>query len=296
MRRASVAQLAAGGELRDETSYAQHVSRMLADPRARVGVAAFFEDWLGIQKLAQAKPNAQLYPDFTPELAQDLQTSLSRTLEHHFWDSGKLNDLLGSADVHMTPAMETYFTGRQTLSEAGMMAFEEDRRAGFLTHPGMMALYALNNKTDIIHRGVWVSRQLLCHTLAPPPPISEEDLAAGQGATTQREQLSAITAPAGCQSCHAMINPLGFGLEKFGVDGAYRETEPESGEPVDSSGSLMGRYGIESFEDGLDMAQQLAVNPAVSTCFSTHWMTFAMSRALDPKVDAVLAGDRPRSL
>jgi hypothetical protein len=207
-------------------------------------------------------------------------------LAHHFWTSGKLKDLMGSADIHMTPALEMYFTGQQTLEQAGMMPFEADRRAGFLTHPGMMALHALANETDIIHRGVWVSRQLLCHTLPPPPPISEEDLAAGEGSKTQREHLSAITAPAACQSCHSMINPLGFGLERFGIDGAYRETEPESGEPIDSTGSLEGRYGIESFEDGLGLAQQLATNPTVSECFSTQWMTFAMSRALDSKVDA----------
>lgn len=42
---------------------------------------------------------------------------------------------------------------------------------------------------------------------------------------TMREKIVELTRPKNCQGCHAVINPLGFSLEKFDAVGKFRTHE-----------------------------------------------------------------------
>jgi hypothetical protein len=53
---------------------------------------------------------------------------------------------------------------------------------------------------------------------------------------TIRQQLEKHRSKAECASCHARMDPLGFGLENFDVLGRWR-TE-QGGKPLDTSGEL----------------------------------------------------------
>jgi hypothetical protein len=52
-----------------------------------------------------------------------------------------------------------------------------------------------------------------------------------------RERLAKHRTESTCNSCHSVIDPLGFALENFDVIGGWR-TIDESGKPVDASGSM----------------------------------------------------------
>src|SRR6185436_3684014 len=63
------------------------------------------------------------------------------------------------------------------------VAFEPKRRAGILSHPYLLASLAYTNSTSPIHRGVFVSRNVLGRVLRPPaqavtplPPDVHADL------------------------------------------------------------------------------------------------------------------------
>ena len=56
---------------------------------------------------------------------------------------------------------------------------------------------------------------------------------------TTRERVMLQTKPANCQSCHAVINPLGFTLERFDAVGRYRTQD--NGKPIDATGSYETR-------------------------------------------------------
>jgi hypothetical protein len=51
-----------------------------------------------------------------------------------------------------------------------------------------------------------------------------------------RERLAEHRQNPSCNSCHSVIDPLGFALENFDVIGGWR-TLDESGKPVDTSGT-----------------------------------------------------------
>src|SRR5688572_30235614 len=103
---------------------------------------------------------------------------------------------------------------------------------GVITHPYLLSAFAYTSTSSPIHRGVFVSRSLLGRTLRPPPeavaPLAP-DLHAD---LTTRERVLLQTKAQACQTCHGMINPIGFSLENFDAIGRYRVQEKEK--PVDA--------------------------------------------------------------
>ena len=71
-------------------------------------------------------------------------------------------------------------------------------------------------------------------------------MSAKPGATklSMRERLAQHRQNPSCNSCHSVIDPLGFALENFDVIGGWR-TVDESGKPVDASGATVSGAKIE---------------------------------------------------
>ncbi len=130
-------------------------------------------------------------------------------------------------------------------------------RAGVLTHPYLMASFAYTASSSPIHRGVFIARSVLGRVLRPPPeavaplaPDLHPDL-------TTRQRVTLQTKAESCQSCHGMINPLGFTLEHFDAVGRYRKDE--KGRPIDATGSYETRTGeIVKFDGVRELAAFLA--------------------------------------
>ena len=59
-----------------------------------------------------------------------------------------------------------------------------------------------------------------------------------------RERLAQHRTESTCNSCHSVIDPLGFALENFDVIGGWR-TIDEAGKPVDASGTTAGGAKID---------------------------------------------------
>jgi len=59
-----------------------------------------------------------------------------------------------------------------------------------------------------------------------------------------RERLAQHRSNSSCNSCHSVIDPLGFALENFDVIGGWR-TIDESGKPVDASGATVSGSKID---------------------------------------------------
>ena len=53
-----------------------------------------------------------------------------------------------------------------------------------------------------------------------------------------RERLAIHRENPTCNGCHGRMDPLGFALENFDVDGTWRDVDRESGKPIDASGTL----------------------------------------------------------
>jgi hypothetical protein len=144
-------------------------------------------------------------------------------------------------------------------------------------------------------RGKWILENIL-NAPPPPPPanvpsLKEEEIGVSQ---SMRQELEAHRANPVCASCHARMDPLGFGLENFDAVGAWRDRIGSF--PVDASGRLVdGR----TFTGPLQLAAILKVDKAdFAECIGDKLLTYALGRGLTPvdrgavrKIAAQLATD-----
>src|SRR5260370_16965203 len=76
---------------------------------------------------------------------------------------------------------------------------------------------------------------------SPPPPNGEgfKENKAGEKARSVREIMEQHRANPSCNSCHGVMDPLGFAFENFNAVGEWRLKDPDAGTPIDASGKLV---------------------------------------------------------
>jgi hypothetical protein len=246
----------------------QHARRLLNDPRARSKVQYFLQDWLQMNHVEDLSKDAKLYPGFTPDIIADLRTSLNLFLEDAVWN--------GSSDYRSFLLADTLFLNNRlagfygvNLSQGGTnddfvkVKLDGRQRSGVLTHPYLLAGFSYQKTSSPIHRGVFLTRNIVGRALKPPPmavAFKESDFAPD---LTMREKIAELTRPQACQGCHSVINPLGFSLENFDAVGRFR-TE-DNGKPIDpvsdyltddgSNVRLTGPRDVAEFAAGSEHAQ-----------------------------------------
>jgi hypothetical protein len=244
------------------------LKRMLPDARTRAKLRSFLLTWLKVAQPPDISKDPRLYPSFTPEVVSDLRTSLELSIEV-LLDSktADFRDLLLSDSMFLNGRLASIY-GAELPKDAAFekVSFQPQHRSGLLAHPYLLACFAYTNTSSPIHRGVFISRNLLGRALKQPPeavaPLPA-DLHAGM---TTRERVALQTRPAACQGCHSMINPLGFSLESFDAIGRYRQTEKDK--PVNATGSYTTESGeIVEFIGAPELAAFLASSEETQTAF-----------------------------
>ena len=249
---------AATGQLRTREQIAQWAEQMLKSPKARSKTRDFIQHWLRLDHFPELTKDPEAFPQFTPEVVADLRTSLDLFIDDVIWKrSGDFRELLSSDQIFLNGRLAAVY-GVDLPADAPFQAVSSpgQSRAGVLSHPLVLACLAYDKNSSPIHRGVFVSRSLLGRQLKMPP-VAVAPLAPDLHADlTTRERITLQTSPQVCQSCHTLINPLGFPLEQFDAIGRFR-TE-DNGRPVDASGGYIARSGDEvQFQGTLDLAHFL---------------------------------------
>ena len=114
-----------------------------------------------------------------------------------------------------------------------------DQRGGLLAEGALLATTSYPDRTSPVLRGKWLLNNIFGLPVPPPPPGVDTNLTENQpGAAPKsiRERLAQHRQNPSCNSCHSVIDPLGFALENFDVIGGWR-TIDEAGKPVDASGT-----------------------------------------------------------
>jgi len=271
---AQLTSAAASGNLTSGEQIRSQAERMVSTPRSQAKLREFLLQWLKVDHFSELSKDSKNFPDFNPSIVSDLRTSLDLFLEEIITsDSADLRQLLKSDSLFINGPLASFYgvdlpADALSPGEPGFqkVSFPSKERAGVLTHPYLMAGFAYTSASSPIHRGVFISRSLLGRTLRPPPeavaPLAP-DLHAG---LTTRERTLLQTKPESCQSCHAMINPLGFTLEHFDAVGRFRSDE--NSKPIDSTGSYITRSGQQkTFSNARELADFLADTDETPSAF-----------------------------
>jgi cytochrome c553 len=233
--------LAGKGRLHDQTILRQQVRRMIKDERSIALAHNFAGQWLGVAALGETKrPDTTRYPEFTDTLAADERQEVVL-----FFDSIVRND---QSVLDLLDARYTFVNGRLARlygipnvhgPEMRKVDLPDSKRGGVMTMAAVLTSTSYPLRTSPVLRGKWVLEQLLGERIPPPPPTAGQlppDDHQTDGLTL-RQRLEKHRSMPECASCHARMDPLGFGMENFDAIGRWRTTQA-AGEPIDSSGVL----------------------------------------------------------
>lgn len=255
--------------LRTPEQIATQARRMLEDPRAKAKLQAFFHHWLQIDHAEGLAKDAALFPDFDEALAADLRTSLDLFLDQIAWsEQPDYRRLLLADHLPLNARLAAYYGVEPAANGEAFMdySFAREDRAGVLTHPYLLSLFAYPRSTSPIHRGVFLTRNIVGRALKPPPMAIAFEDASFDPSLTMREKVAELTRPTACQACHSIINPLGFSLEHFDAVGRFRTTEGDR--PVDATSDYETITGdIVRLTNARDLAEFAAGNPPAHRAF-----------------------------
>jgi len=263
-----LAELAERGQLGSSLVLRKQASRMLRNHRTRAKVRDFLHHWLQLHHVEDLSKDSDLYPDFTPELIADLRMSLDLFLDGIVWEEGADYRRLLLADS--LPAnnrlADFYGWDHQPGDEFAPVRVDPDQRSGVLTHPYLLAAFAYPRSSSPIHRGVFLTRNIMGRPLKPPPMATAFKDAEFDPTLTMREKVAELTRPEACQTCHSTINPLGFSLENFDAVGRYRTTENDR--PIDAASDYTSDSGQTIRLTGArDVAEHAIANPSAQLTF-----------------------------
>jgi hypothetical protein len=269
---------AASGQLSTREQVLTQAQRMLKDPRARLAHNAFYEQWLGVNELEHSNKDAQLFPQFTPELREAMREETVRFVNHVIWEGdGKLATLLSAPYSFMDSRLAAlYGIPAPTGQGFQQVSLNPAERAGILTQASLLSGFSGAVDTSPFKRGAWVRTRFLCQEL-PVPPNEVPPLPELKEGVSNRQRAQQHTSDPTCNSCHRLIDGLGFGLEQFDTIGRMRSMD--RGLPVDSSGEVNDTRDINGkFNGGAELAKMLARSEQVRDCAPSQWLRYALAR------------------
>lgn len=244
------------------------LNRMAADPRATSKLRNFLLTWLRVSDPPNVSKDPALFPQFTPEVLSDLRTSLELSLDELLQsESSSFQQLLREDSVYLNGRLAAiYDVELPKDAPFTKVRCQPDYRTGIVAHPYLLSCFAYANATSPIHRGVFLSRNVLGRTLRQPPEAVAPLPLELHADLTTRERVNLQTQPPMCQTCHTMINPLGFSLEEFDAIGRYRSSEKS--QPIDASGSYIAQSGqLVQFDGATQLAAFLAASEEAQAAF-----------------------------
>jgi len=265
-------QAAENNQLISPEQVAGQAERMVNDRRTRTKVRDFLMAWLRVDHNPEILKDDAVFSTFSPQIAADMRSSLELFLDDIVWGPGSdFRRLFSDDEVYLNGRLAPLY-GVVLPADAPFqrIRLDDGKRAGLLSHPYMMSVLSYAGSTSPIHRGVFLARSVLGNVLRPPQeavsPLAPElhpDL-------TTRQRVALQTSAVACQTCHTLINPLGFALEEFDGIGRYRRTEQKGGleKPIEPSGSYQPRTGgIATFSGARELAASLATSRDAQEAF-----------------------------
>lgn len=210
------------------------------------------------------------------------------------------------AKVYDLPAPKTEYD-KMTLAES-------TGRAGILGQASFLTMTSKPAETSPTARGLFIREQFLCQDVPQPPPGVNANLppVTKEKPRTQRERLGIHLSNESCASCHSLIDPIGFGFEKFDAIGRYREKlkltifptrENRNDSPkeveldLDTTGNVAGLKG-SAFSSPRELGKILAETPQCQQCVVKQlfrWMAGRHERGADRMVIERSFGDFQKS-
>ena len=270
------------GKLKDPAALDAQVKRMLASPRAKALIDNFGFQWLRLRELDKSEPDVILFPNFDASLRTAFRREMELFLNSIIAEDRSVVDILGADYTFLNERLAAHYGVPDVRGDQfRRVTLKDESRWGILGKGGMLTVTSYPNRTSMVLRGAWVLENIMGTPPAAPPPGVEgfRENKDGEKALTVREIMQLHRANATCNSCHGVMDPLGFSLENFDAVGAYRVKDKWAGTVIDASGKLVDGTAVKG---PADLRKALVANPHqfVQTV-AERLMTYALGRRAD---------------
>ncbi len=233
---------AVGGRLSDPPVLEQHVRRMLLDERSRALTDNFIGQWLQLRNLDSVRPSQVLFADFDDGLREAFRRETELFFESIVREDRSVLELLQSDYTFVNDRLAKHYGFPEIQgSHFRRIALTDPARGGLLGQGSILTITSHPVRTSPVFRGKWILTNILGTPPPDPPanvpPLPDKGGAYASDTPSMRERMAAHRENPVCASCHSMIDPLGFGLERFDPVGRLRVID-EQYKPIDDSGTL----------------------------------------------------------
>ena len=231
------------GNLSDSRILQEQFKRMLGSQNSRKVrnfSQNFVEQWLGTRALGREfKPDKSIR-GYDSELEGGMKYEPVFFFHEILTENRSLLDLLKADYTYVNRRLARHYRIKGEFREQPkrVQLTDENRRGGLLSMAAVLAVSSYPHRTSPVLRGKWILETILGDP--PPPPPSNvpelEESASSVSSESLRQRLELHRQNVACAQCHDRIDPLGFGLENYGVLGRWRDKY--EGHTVDARGAL----------------------------------------------------------
>ncbi len=264
--------------------------QLIALPEAREEVSRFYEEILRIRGIEDISKASELFPQWSPELAQAMKEETLHLLEDVIWTrDADVRELITADYTYVNQDLAALYGVAPPPGDGFVRVTlpAEQMRSGILSTSAFLSRFAHPNQTSPTRRGLFVRTALLCEEVQPPPPGVSTTLPGPTSDMTLKQQLEQHMKDPTCNGCHSFIDPIGFALENYDSVGAFRTVD--NGHPVDSKAE--GVIGLGSFASAQDLGQLLKDDPRVSLCMVKNLLRSSLGHletpGEEPAIEAV---------
>lgn len=271
-------------ELSTPAQVQDQVARMLADPKAEALYERFPGLWLQTLDIDHERPPApEVYPEWSEELAADMQAETAAFMRAFMVEDVDFMGFLDAKFTFLNRRLAQFYGIDGTFGDELQRAtLTGEQRGGILTQGAVLRVTSFPERTSPVARGAWVLGRILNAPPPPPPanlaiPALEEADGSAATPSTTRQKLELHRKDPTCAGCHAIMDPLGFGLEHYDGIGAWRDEE--NGAEVDARGTLTNGISIDG---AMQLAAALKLDPRTSRSVASYLLSYSLGRVIGP--------------
>jgi len=281
-------QAAADGSLLKPEVLAAQTQRMLHDPKADALAREFAGQWLGFNSFnAQSTVDEKKYPEFTPEMRNDMQTEAVTFFSHLVRDDRNVCDIVDGDYSFLNARLAKHYGVPGVEGEDFReVKVASQHRGGVLGMGCILTKTSRPNRTSPVLRGNYLYQVVLGYSAPPPPPNVPKLPEGAIKPATLREALKQHRADKACAVCHDRIDPLGFAMEGFDPVGKFR-AQDEAGGKIDDTGEMKDGTKLNG-ADGLRQYLRTHESQFVGQ-FCRKLLGYATGRQTMPTDKALLA-------
>ena len=275
--------LADKGKLHEPTVLKAQAKRLLDDRRSRALFDGFGAQWLSVSGLKRQVFDPVIFPQMTTGMRQAMYDEVRLFFDSIVRNNEKVIRFVDSDYTYLNGTVAAIYGLEKTVKgpEMRKVRLSDGNRGGVLGMPGILAATSFPNRTSPVKRGVWVLEQVLGEHVpaAPPdvPALDKQDQTAVANLTVRQRTELHRTNPV-CANCHQILDPIGFGLEKFDAIGRWRDRD-SNGQTIDAAGELPG---AKRFSGPADLKAIIAGrNGDVARNLVEKLLAYALGRKLE---------------